>query len=297
MKAVVLTGTGDVDKLEVRDVAEPDPGQGEVKIKVAASSINPIDWKIRHGYTNPKLPDILGRDVAGEVTAIGPGVKKFKIGDKVLGVVRHGYAEFVVAKEENLARLPAAMPLEDAAALPLVVTTGAQLIEQNAEPKRGDTILVTGALGGVGRSAVFVARERGARVIAGVRKEQKDEARSLGVDDVVAIDDDTEIAQLPEVDEIADTVDGETIAKLLPHLKQGGRLASVLGEPDEARKRGIDVRAFMAHPDGPRLQELAEAVARGDLKIPIAERHPFEDVREATRHAEQGVGGKVLLTP
>jgi NADPH:quinone reductase-like Zn-dependent oxidoreductase len=295
MRAIVLTGTGDVDKLEVREVPDPEPGRGEVKIKVAASSINPIDWKIRRGYTNPKFPEILGRDVAGEIVAVGPGVSRFKVGDRVLCMVRHGYAELAIAKEDNLARVPATMSVEAAAALPLVVTTGAQLIDENAEPKRGDTVLVTGAIGSVGRTAVFVAKARGARVIAGVRTDQKEEAQELGADAVVAIDDDSEIDNLPEVDEIADTVDGETIAKLLPHLKQSGRLASVLGEPDEARKRGIEVRAFMAHPDGTRLAELADAVARGDLKIPIAERRPFAEVREATRRAEQGAGGKVLL--
>ena len=298
MKAVVLTGYGAVDKLEFKNVPEPKPGPGEVKIKVAAASINPIDWKKMGGYGKVPLPQILGRDVAGTVLEIGPGVTSLKAGDNVLGMVNHGYAEYVVAKADDLAKVPPSLPLEAAAALPLVATTGAELIDENARPRPGDTVLVTGAVGGVGRTAVYVAKRRGANVLAGVRRSQMDEAKELGADHVVAIDDDAEIDKLPPLDEIADTVDGETIAKLLPHLKPGGTLASVLGEPEAAKKRGIEVRAFVAHPDGKLLRPLAEAAARGELKIPIGERRPLAEIRDAMRDAETGKSrGKVVLTP
>lgn len=296
MKAAVLKGFGDINQLEIRDLPEPEPGPGEVKIKVAAASINPIDLKIRQGYRSMHLPEILGRDVAGEIVALGSDVDTFQLGDKVLGVVNRGYAEYVVAPARDLARLPPSLSLEDAAALPLVATTGAQLIEENTKPARGDTVLVTGAVGGVGRAAVHAAKRSGAKVLAGVRRYQKEEAQELGADGVYAIDDDADIARLPMLDEIADTVSGETIGKLLSHLKPGGRVGSVLGVPEAAKERGIEVHAFMAHPDGALLTRLAEDVARGDFRIPIAERRSLTDIREATRHAEQGPGGKVLLT-
>ena len=143
---------------------------------------------------------------------------------------------------------------------------------------------------------MYVAKLHGARVIAGVRSRQKPEATGLGADQVMAIDDDAEIAGLPMLDAIADTVGHEIIAKLLEHLKPKGTLGSVLGEPPAAKGKPILVRAFMAHPDAKRLGELAMAVARGDLKIPIARRLPLAQAAEAQRLAERGgSGGKVLL--
>jgi NADPH:quinone reductase-like Zn-dependent oxidoreductase len=218
-------------------------------------------------------------------------------GDKELGLVQRGYAEQVVARADAFARIPPGLDLHAAAALPLVVLTGAQLIEEAVRPRKGDAVLVTGALGGVGRTAVHVAKQHGARVIAGVRTGQKAEAAGLGADQVVAIDDDDELARLPPLDAIADTVGHETIAKLLDHLKPGGTLGSVLGEPPAARGKSVVVRAFLAHPDAKRLGELAEAVARGELEIPIATRLPLAQAAEAQRLAERGgLGGKVLLT-
>jgi NADPH:quinone reductase-like Zn-dependent oxidoreductase len=295
MKAVVLTGFGGVEKLELRDVPDPRAGKGEVKVAVAAASINPIDWKIRSGaFGRPDLPLILGRDVSGEVVETGQGATKFKRGDKVLGFVQHGYAEQVVGAEDEFALIPDGLDVRDAAALPLVCLTGAQLAAEAVRPKKGDVVLVTGAVGSVGRAAVYTANKLGARVIAGVRKKQKDEARSLRVEQVVAIDDDAEITRLPQLDAIADTVNGQTIAKLLPKIRAGGVLGSVLGEPPAAKGRDVQVRAMVAHSDSRRVREMAEAAARGELVIPIATRLPLTEAREAQRLAEQG-SGKVLL--
>jgi len=299
MKAVVLTDYGDVDKLELRDVPDPKPGPGEVKIRTAATSVNPIDWKIRSGEARQMMPlqfpAILGRDVSGEVTETGPGVTGFKRGDKVLGLTQHAYAEQVLAKADAVAQVPAGLDVRDAAALPLVTLTGTELIDEAVQPRAGDLVLVTGAVGGVGRSAVFAAKRLGARVIAGVKRSQKREAEALGVDQVVAIDDDAEIERLPEVDAIADTVGGETIAKLVPKIRKGGTLASVLGEPAAAKGRDLRVRGFLSHPDGKRLRDLAEAAARGQLRIPIGKRLPISEVREAHRMAQRGADGKILL--
>jgi NADPH:quinone reductase-like Zn-dependent oxidoreductase len=301
MKAMVLKGYGGVEQLELREISEPKPGPGEVRVKVAAASVNPIDWKLRSGALRAMMPldfpAVLGRDVAGEVVEVGPGVRALSRGDQVLGLVQRGYAEQVVASADAFAGVPPGLDLHDAAALPLVVLTGAQLIEEAVQPRRGDTVLVTGALGGVGRVAVHVAKLRGASVIAGVRASQKAEAAGLGADQVVGIDDGAELAGLPPLDAIADTVGHETISKLLEHLKPGGTLGSVLGEPPGARGRAMVVRAILAHPDAKRLRELAEAVARGDLKIPIAMRLPLAQAAEAQRLAERGgLGGKVLIT-
>jgi NADPH:quinone reductase-like Zn-dependent oxidoreductase len=298
MRAIVVLGYGGVEQLELRDVPEPSPGAGEVKVRVTASSVNPIDWKLRSGAYRQmrplQFPAILGRDAAGEVVAVGTGVRSVQVGDKVLGLVNRAYAEYVVDKEEAWAEVPASMDLSDAAALPLVTLTGTQLVEEAVRPRSGDVVLVTGAVGSVGRAAVFAARTLGARVIAGVRALQKPEAAKLNAD-VVALDDDAEIARLSQLDAIADTVGGPTLQKLLGKVKPGGVIGTVLGEPAGAKEKGLVVRAHGGHPDRERLAELALAVAEGKLVIPIAQRFPLAQIREAQRLAEEGAGGKVVL--
>ncbi len=140
--------------------------------------------------------------------------------------------------------MPSGLDLRDAAALPVVGLTGSLLIDEAVKPSKGDTVLVTGAVGGVGRAAVYAARQRGARVIAGVREKQKAQAAELGADRVVAIDRENEIRALPQLDAIADTVGGQTIANLPTRLKKGGTLGSVVGEPPAAKGKDIVVRAF-----------------------------------------------------
>ena len=301
MKAVQLHGYGDVDQLRYEDVPTPEPGADEVLIKVIATSINPVDWKIREGHLKERmplqLPAILGRDVAGEVAGLGSNVRNLKIGDKVLGLVNRSYAEYLTTKADVLAVVPEGLNMEEAGVLPLVTLTGAQLIEQGVKPKSGQTILVTGAVGSVGRTAVHVAKKHGARVIAGVRAKQKKEAEALGVDAIVALDDDREIASLKDLDAIADTVNGEVIAKLFPAVKKSGVLASVLGRPKTAEGSGIRIEPVWAQADGGRLRQLAEEVRRGEFAIPIARRFKLSEIREAQQFAEKGASGKVLITP
>jgi NADPH:quinone reductase-like Zn-dependent oxidoreductase len=173
MKAAVLVGFGGVDRLELREVPEPQTGPGQVKVRVVATSVNPIDWKLREGVKRPglalELPAILGRDASGEVVEVGPGVTRFRLGAPVTGLVMGGYAECVVANDAAWAEVPGGWNLEDAAALPLVTLTGSQLVEESLAPRPSATILVTGALGSVGRTAVFAAKRLGVRVWAGVR--------------------------------------------------------------------------------------------------------------------------------
>jgi NADPH:quinone reductase-like Zn-dependent oxidoreductase len=301
MKAVRLHAYGGVDQLRYEDVPTPEPGPDEVLIKVAATSVNPIDWKIRSGAAKDRMPvtfpAILGRDVAGTVVKTGANVRNPEPGQKVMGIVNGSYAEYVTARADHLTVIPDGLELEQAAALPLVVTTGAELI-QHIRPKRGDVVLVTGALGNVGRAAVYLAKNQGARVIAGVKTEQKEEANSLGVDQVVGIDNPKDIDELPELDAIADTVDQEVIGKLIPKLKPGGVLGSVLGKPKEAEGKNIRVEAFMATPDASLLRQMADAVRDGKLVIPIARRMRLSEAGEAQTLAEKGsVGGKILLIP
>lgn len=299
MKAVVLKAYGDVDNLVVQEMPEPKVGSGDVKVRVTAASINPVDWKIRRGDMKDAMPvtfpTILGRDVSGEVIEVGQGVKDFKQGDRVMGVVSAGYAQTVVAPADVWAKVPDSLKLEDAAALPLVTLTGVQLIEEQMKPAKGTTVLVTGAVGAVGRAALFAAKARGVKVWAGVRASQVDEARKLGVEGVVVLDDPRDVAKLPLLDAVADTVGGEAVAVVLDKVKPGGLVGSVVGPPKGAKEKGLEVRSFHSHPDGRRLAQLGESVAKGELIIPIGKTFKLHEAKDAQKYAEKGGAGKVLL--
>ncbi len=303
MKAVLLEEYGGPEKLRYTDTDMPDFGDNEVLVRVRATSVNPVDYKIRSGAVRDRIavdfPAILGRDLVGEVEAVGRGVSGFSRGMRVMALANGTYAEYTVAKAGVLAPVPDTLSFQQAAALPLVTLTGAQLIERAVKPRTGQTILVTGALGSVARSAIHVARKHGARVLAGVRRSEMEAARKLpGVADAVAIDDEKEIEKLFDLDSIADTIDGPTIERLLKTLRVGGVLGSVLGVPKGAPDRDIRVEPIMAQPDASRLYELADDAARGEFDIPVAKIMKLEEVQEAHRLAEShAVKGKIILVP
>jgi NADPH:quinone reductase-like Zn-dependent oxidoreductase len=301
MKAVQMHGYGGADQLRYDEVPTPIPGPDEVLVKLAATSVNPIDWKIRRGDRKASMalqfPVILGRDVAGEISAAAAGASDFKLGQKVMALANRTYAEFVAVPIAVLAPVPEGLDIELVGALPLVVSTGAELMDR-VGPQRGDTVLVTGALGGVGRTAVYVALERGARVIVGVRARQKQQAQALKAAQIVALDSDDEITALPELDAIADTVNGEVIGKLLPKLRRGGVLGSVLGRPKAAEGKDIRIETFAVQPNAMRLARMAEAVRSGKLAIPIARKFRLSEAAAAQQLAEAGhVDGKIVLVP
>jgi NADPH:quinone reductase-like Zn-dependent oxidoreductase len=156
--------------------------------------------------------------------------------------------------------------------------------------------LVTGALGSVGRTAVYAAKQSGAQVIACVRAKQKEQAGLLGADRIVAIDKDQEIESLPQLDAIADTVNHDVIGKLIPKLKNGGVLGSVAGHPKAAEGKEIHVVVFMAQPDPVRLRQLAEAVRDGKLSIPVVRKFKLSEAGQAQTLSEQGgIDGKIVL--
>jgi NADPH:quinone reductase-like Zn-dependent oxidoreductase len=299
MRAAVLMGIGGVDQIEVREVPEPTMRAGAMKVQVVATSINPIDWKLREGARRPgmplELPAIIGRDASGEVVEVGSGVTRFRPGMRVVGLVMGGYGERVVAEDEAWAEVPDGLDLIDAAAIPLVTLTGSQLVDESLAPRAAETILVTGALGSVGRAAVFAAKRRRVKVWAGVRRSQKHAAGALGVDGIVALEDEADCRRLPTLDGIADTLGASTTEKLIDRVRPGGVIASVASDLKGAQERGIVVRHHWAHPDPERLAALVRAVADGALVIPIAKRLPLAQIREAQQLAERGAGGKVIV--
>ena len=300
MKAVVLHEYGGPEKLKLEEVSDPVAGEGEVLVRVSAASINPVDWKMRSGEAQARFPiefpGILGRDLSGIVRGIGPGVSGFEPGDKVFALAGNTYAELCAVKASDLARVPEGLDLVRSSALPLVTLTGEQLIRLGTGITEGQTVLVAGAAGGVGRSAVRAAKDAKATVIAGVRRKQIPDAQDLGADMVLALDDEDAVAKLGFVDAVADTIGGATAEALLAKVAPGGVFASVLGPPANAALHPkVRVVPVVCKPDPARMVMMAEHVQAGRLQIPIDRMLPLADAGAGQAAAEKSGKGKILL--
>ena len=302
MRAVVLHEYGGPEKLKFEDnVSEPQISGSTVLIGAAAASVNPIDWKLREGMRRKdsplSFPAILGRDVSGVVRVVGASVKHFKAGDRVLALFWATYAELVAVDDADVTHLPDGVDLADAAAIPLAALTGDQLVRLATNLQKGQVVLITGALGSVGRAAVHTAKKIGAQVIAGVRGNDLDDARSLGVSDVLAIDDDKAIEKFPLVDAIADTVGGEVAAKLIAKVKPSGSFGytSVLPESAALENPTVKITRVFTKPDPSKVREFADDVRDGKFMLPIGRRMPLREAAEAHVLGEKGGIGKILL--
>jgi NADPH:quinone reductase-like Zn-dependent oxidoreductase len=302
MKASVLHEYGPASNLKYEVFPDPKPGPGEVLVRVQATSLNPIDWKLRSGAAKSifplTFPAILGRDVAGTVRELGEGAQGFAVGDRVFALANATYAELCVVKAGNLAKIPEGLEMTTAAAIPLVSLTGDQLIRKATKVESGQTVLLTGAMGSVGRCALFAELEIGATVIAGVRKGQMDEATAMGASIAIDIDNDDDLASLGVLDAVADTVGGASAAKLIAKVKPGGIFGTVLGPPPNAALHPtVTVNHIMATPGPATVIHYAEAVRDGRLKLPIDRILPLSQAAEGQAAAEKGGIGKVVLTP
>jgi NADPH:quinone reductase-like Zn-dependent oxidoreductase len=302
MKASVIHEYGGPEVLRYEDYSDPIVQSGEILVRVAAAGVNPVDAIERTGGTKEwrhgQFPLVLGWDLSGTVEKLGAGAHGFSVGDQVLAWADHTYAELCAVKADLLAKVPDGMNFVDAAALPLVTMTGSQLIYVGADVKPGQTVLVSGAAGSVGRSAVFAAKDRGAVVIAAVLKKQLDGAKIVGADRLVALDDPAALADLQKVDVVANTVRGKTAGDLMEKVKEGGMFASVTGVPDNAAGYPqVRTVAFVSKQDTKNLKYTVEAVRAGKLTIPIGSRMPLRSAAEAHTALAKGGAGKILLLP
>lgn len=302
MKAVRLYEYGGPEVLKYElDVPEPTPGPNQVLIDLVSTSVNPIDWKVRSGARQKdfplQLPAILGKDLSGLVRAAGKDVHAFKPGDRVVGMADGCYAQCAVADGALLTHLPDGVDPIDAAAIPLACLTGDQLVRLVTRVTRGQTIVVSGALGSVGRAAVHAAHKLGARVIAGVRRAQLPEAQTLNVAGTVAIDDDAAIHALEGVDGVADTVGGDTAVKLFARVRPGGRFgyASVFPADAAAKNPGVEVARVFARPDPAKVREYADDIRDGKFQLPVSQRLLLSEVAKAQALMQQGGAGKIVI--
>jgi NADPH:quinone reductase-like Zn-dependent oxidoreductase len=302
MKAVRIHAYGGPEQLQFEDgVPDPHLPANGLLIRSAATSVNPIDWKIRSGARQKDfpqvLPAILGRDAAGTVQALGSDVHNFKVGDRVAALTTAAYAELVVVEAALVTHLPDGIDLKLAAAIPLASLTGDQLVRVCTKVKAGETILVSGALGSVGRAALHTAKKMGAKVIAGVRSKQLSEAQALGAAHVVALDDEQALAKLGPLDAVADTVGNETAVKLLALIRSGGSFgfASVLPEEAKAKYPHVEIKRVFGRPDPAKVREFADDIRDGKYSLPIGRRMHLSEAAEAHRLGEKGGIGKILL--
>ncbi len=245
-----------------------------------------------------QFPAIIGLDVSGTVVATGDGVTDLEIGDRVSGWSYHTYAELVAAKAILFAKVPETMDLVDAAAIPLVGVTGSQLITVAGGVQSGQTVLVSGAAGAVGRCAVYMAKVIGAHVIAGVQRFQLDQADGIGADETIALDDAAAFAAIPQVDVVANVLRGKAATDLLAKVKDGGTFASVTGEPDGAKDYPkVRVVSFVSKQDRATIAFIADAVDAGKMTIPIGRREELKNAGAAQAAFTKGGIGKVLLVP
>lgn len=309
MRAVVAREWGGPEVLEVREVERPEPGEGEVLVRVEAIGVNPVDWKTRRNggllaRKGVEPPVVLGWDVAGVVEATGPGATRFAVGDRVFGMPRFpgvagAYAEYVAAPEKDLAAAPRSVDAAAAASLPLVALTVLQLFEQ-AGIGDGWSVLVQGAAGGVGSVAVQVAKARGATVAGTASAANQDLLRELGVDTPIDYASERFEERVSDLDMVFDSQGGEVRERSWGVLKPGGVLVSIVGPPKEGEPESHGVRAVagLVRTDGERLAEIARMVDAGDLRPVVGATYPLAEAAEAHRSLETGhARGKIVLIP
>jgi NADPH:quinone reductase-like Zn-dependent oxidoreductase len=306
MKAVRFDEYGGADVLKVADVPVPDPGAGQVLVRVKAAGINPGEAKIREGLLHALWPATFpsgqGSDLAGVVDRLGPGVTTVAAGDEVIGWVdtRSAQAEYAVVDADNLAGKPADVPWEVAGALGVAgFTAWAALRAVNL--KAGDTVAVSAAAGGVGSLTVQLARRAGATVVGIAGPDNQEWLREHGVipvrygEDLVGRIFDA-LLTTPQVDAFIDTHGGDYVEFAINELGVEPSRVDTIVRFDAVREYGVKSEGNAAGASAATLAELAQLIAAGELEVPIAATYPLDQVREAyARLATGHVRGKIVL--
>jgi NADPH:quinone reductase len=314
MRAMVTPQFGGPDLFEERDVERPHPGPDEILVRVVAAGTNPIDAKLRAagGSRGLEAPVVLGADVSGVVEEVGVGVTDLAAGDEVyytpevFGPGSHGgYAEYHVAKADIVAKKPASLSHEEAAAVPLAGGTAYEALVRRLAVRVGETVLIHGGAGGVGSFAVQIARSAGARVLATAGPDNQETLQALGAD--VAIDytqQEAAEAALDDtggtgVDVVLDAVGGETVMNSIPATRPFGRLATILGAQGDLtplyQKNQTLYGVFLLR-ERARLEEMARLIESGQIRPLVDRVLDLREVGEAHERLDSGHGrGKIVL--
>jgi NADPH:quinone reductase-like Zn-dependent oxidoreductase len=303
MSAVRISEPGGVEVLRRVEMPTPVPGVGELLVRVHAAGVNPVDTQIRQDPRGwAELPYVPGFDLSGVVAAVGPDVTRFAPGDEIFAMLhleRGGsYAEYAIVREAEAAAKPSALSHNEAASLPLVALTAWQALFGTADLQPGQTVLIHAGAGGVGTMAVQLARWRGARVIATASEHNHEFLRSLGADVVVDYRTQRFEDSARDVDVVLDPIGGDTQARSLSTLREGGILVSLVGLGRQARTPEHNVRtaAILVEPDADQLARIAALIESGDLRPIVSHLLPLDQVAEAHRQSETGrTRGKIVL--
>ena len=297
MQAVVMQETGAPDVLRVEEVERPEPGDGQVLVRVRAVSVNAVDWKYRRGFVDKRLPAVLGIDISGTVEA--SRAEGLREGDEVFGFAASGgYAELATASAASLVKKPAGVSHEQAAAIPVAGLTAWQALFDRGALERGQTVLIAGAAGGVGHFAVQFARVAGVRAIGIGSSRNRDFVLGLGAEQYVDYTQQDVAEEVSGVDVAFDAVGAETTASLLPAVREGGLLVTIANAPPEeaAKERGARAEMLVMSPAMDQLARIAELVGAGDVRVEAAV-IPLSEVQRAHELSESGhVRGKIVLT-
>lgn len=314
MKAILINEFGGREVLKYADATTPEPGEGEVLVRVKAAGVNPVDWKIRAGYLKDfypyKFPIILGWDLAGLVEQVGYSARRFKPGDEVYAycrrpVIQQGtYAEYVAISESYLAARPKTISFKEAAAIPLAVLTAYQAVYDAVKVRAGESILILAASGGVGSFAVQFARIAGAKVIGLASRKNHVYLKELGANDTVdyASGDFREAVRSiapAGVDVVFDCFGAEALAKASDCVKRGGRTVSILVRESKelAAKAGASHHYVFVEPNVPELDRIRSLVEAGNLKVHLSATFPLAETAKAHEVIETGhTRGKIVLT-
>jgi NADPH:quinone reductase-like Zn-dependent oxidoreductase len=304
-QAVRIHSYGERDVLRYEAAPLPVINADDVLVKIHASSINPVDWKVRKGYLKDfvphKFPLILGWDLAGEIVALGENVSGWKVGDQVFSrpdIARDGtYAEYIVVRASEIARKPAKTNWQEAAAVPLTGLTAWQSLIQFAKLKAGERVLIHAGAGGVGIFAIQLAKSLGAYVYTTTSTRNVNFLRELGANEVIDYTR-QDFSELRDLDVVFDTLGGDVQAKSWQTLKRGGRLVSVANPPDEkiAERHGVTPLFCFVQPNAAQLTELAKLIDDGKIKVVIDSVFELKDIAKAHEKSEGGrARGKIVL--
>ncbi|MEK3995045.1 NADP-dependent oxidoreductase [Psychrobacillus sp. FSL K6-2365] len=308
MKAIAIKQYGGKEQLKEIDIPKPTPKEKQVIVKLHATSINPIDWKLREGYLKAMMPFefpiILGWDVAGMVEEVGEHVQDFKVGDRVFArpetTNRGTYAEYTIVDTHLLAKIPDNISFEEAACVPLAGLTAWQCLFDFGNIQKGDKVLIHAGAGGVGTFAIQLAKSVGAYVAATAGTHNVEFLKSLGADEVIDYKKQDFEKVLSEFDFVLDSLGGENQEKSFTVLKEGGKLASIVSEPNQEKAKQMNIKSgnVWLVPNGQQLEKIANLLGQNKLRVIIGHKFPFseEGIKEAHALSESHhAKGKIVI--